>query len=71
MLDPLTSAPGWPIPSSSVSGELRIPRNTSEEGQRVEQTAGIAEDRRRSLRRNLVLVASYLAIMSLIALGYQ
>jgi hypothetical protein len=37
----------------------------------MEQTAGIVDERRRTLRRNLVLVASYLAVMALIAISYQ
>ena len=29
------------------------------------------DERRRTLRRNLLLVASYLAVMALIAVGYR
>jgi hypothetical protein len=35
------------------------------------ETAETVDRRRRTLRRNLVLVASYLAVMALIALSYQ
>ena len=35
------------------------------------QTAETLDERKRSLRRNLLLVASYLAIMALIAVGYR
>jgi len=38
----------------------------------MEQAAEIAVvERRRTLRRNLVLLASYLAVMALIAISYQ
>jgi hypothetical protein len=37
----------------------------------MEQSAETLDQRRRSLRRNLWLVASYFAVMALIAVGYQ
>jgi len=39
----------------------------------MEQAAEIVAvvERRRTLRRNLVLLASYLAVMALIAISYQ
>jgi hypothetical protein len=37
----------------------------------MQETAETVDQRRRTLRRNLVLVASYLAVMGLIALGYR
>ena len=37
----------------------------------MDQTAETLDERRRTLRRNLVLVASYFAVMALIAVGYQ
>jgi predicted transcriptional regulator len=37
----------------------------------MQETAETVDRRRSTLRRNLVLVASYLAVMGLIALGYQ
>ena len=37
----------------------------------MDQTAETVDERRRVLRRNLMLVASYLAVMALIAIGYQ
>ena len=35
------------------------------------QDEQILDERRRALRRNLLLVASYLAVMALIAVGYR
>ena len=37
----------------------------------MHDTAEILDQRRRTLRRNLMLVASYFAVMALIAIGYQ
>ena len=37
----------------------------------MDDTAEILDQRRRTLRRNLMLVVSYFAVMALIAIGYQ
>jgi len=43
----------------------------AEEGPEMPQTAETLDERRRTRRRNFVLVASYLAVMALIAISYQ
>jgi hypothetical protein len=37
----------------------------------MQQDEQIVDERRRALWRNLLLVASYLAVMALIAVGYR